>query len=155
MAITPNGTFFLPIIRPFGRCFMEVISPIGSSNCTIWYKPSAMPSILASVSVRRSIIAGFIWFFFAASMSFALAAWMVSRFASSASAAAFKALLRSVIPVFASWAAAVFARCPITVSVSIFFLPSIKFLHFYDSLFCRHFRLLLQNRLFSNNTIRF
>ena len=55
--ITPIGTRFFPIIRPFGRFVIFIISPIGSFNAITSRTPSEIAFILSFVSIRRSIIA--------------------------------------------------------------------------------------------------
>ena len=52
--ITPKGTLFLPIRRPFGRGFILITSPTGSSRLIICLIPSAIPCILSFVSLNLS-----------------------------------------------------------------------------------------------------
>ena len=52
--ITPIGTLFLPILRPFGLSHMEITSPTGSSSAATCLTPSAIPLILSGVSLSLS-----------------------------------------------------------------------------------------------------
>ena len=72
IATTPNGTVFLPIISPLGRVFIDLTSPIGSSSPARTLKPSAIPSILLSVSISLSKRAVLILFFLPLARSIAL-----------------------------------------------------------------------------------
>ena len=76
MAITPNGTVFLPIISPLGLVFIDLISPIGSSSPASTLNPSAIPSILASVRRSLSRSAVLIPFFRPLDKSASLASFM-------------------------------------------------------------------------------
>ena len=76
IATTPNGTVFLPIISPLGRVFIDLTSPIGSSSPARTLKPSAIPSILLSVSISLSKRAVLILFFLPLARSIALASLM-------------------------------------------------------------------------------
>ena len=120
IAITPSGTFLYPIIRPLGRCFIEVISPTGSSSATSCLNPSAIPSILASVSVSLSISAGFMPFLTASSTSALLAFLISSAFFISSSATISRTSFFFVILNFAICLDAAFALFPNTSNDSIF-----------------------------------
>ena len=76
--ITPRGTLFLPIIKPFGRSFIESTSPIGSSNAATWRTPSAIPSIRSGVNCNRSKRDSGILFAFPLAISFAFASRICS-----------------------------------------------------------------------------
>ena len=107
MPTTPSGTRFFPIIRPFGRFFMERTSPIGSSKAATCCKPSAIWAILASFSIRRSNSPSGIWFFLPFSRSSLFAAMMSADAATRADATAVRARFFSLVPNVASfWDAA-------------------------------------------------
>ena len=71
--ITPNGTLFCPIWRPFGLCHIEITSPIGSWRPISSLSPSAMPLILSSFNDNLSSIASDMPFALAFSTSISLA----------------------------------------------------------------------------------
>ena len=54
MAMTPKGTLFWPIFNPFGRSFMEITSPTGSSKAATFKRPSAIDWIRPGFKARRS-----------------------------------------------------------------------------------------------------
>ncbi len=53
--ITPSGTRTRSMVMPFGRCQLSVTDPTGSGMPRTVATPSAMESIRAGVSVRRSM----------------------------------------------------------------------------------------------------
>ena len=78
MPITPSGTDFFITVRPLGKVFPPRIFPTGSGNAATCLTPSAIPSILASVRVRRSTIEAAILFSCAAVISSSFAFFISS-----------------------------------------------------------------------------
>ncbi len=54
-AMTPSGTRTRSMVMPFGRCQLSVTTPTGSAIARTVAMPSAMASMRAGVSVRRSM----------------------------------------------------------------------------------------------------
>ena len=73
MPMTPRGTLFRPIRRPFGRFFIPRTSPMGSSSAATCLSPSAIPSMRDSLSISRSTSPSFIFRSLALRISFSLA----------------------------------------------------------------------------------
>ena len=54
-AMTPSGTRTRSMVMPFGRCQLSVTTPTGSAIARTVAMPSAIASMRAGVSVRRSM----------------------------------------------------------------------------------------------------
>ena len=107
---TPNGTRTFLIVMPLGRSRVHSSSPTGSGSVAMWRTPSTIDWNRASVSMRRSTIAGASPFAFAFATSTAFAALMSAAFFSSADAIASSAAFFSSVESFASSPAAARAR---------------------------------------------